>query len=240
MTSAKAVALHERIRSEIEQRIFSGEWPPGHRIPFEHELMRQYDCSRMTVSKAISGLANAGLVVRRRRAGSFVGRPHLQSAVLNIPDIEADITQRGHAYRFELVSVARRRPRRRAEREVELAGKGELLAIRGRHLAGGEIFALEDRLISLATVPEAADVDFSTIAPGTWLLHHVAWTQAEHRITAVNVDRATAGLLRIRPSAACLAVDRRTWRGGRRVTDVRQLFPGDAYELVAQFSPRGT
>jgi GntR family transcriptional regulator, histidine utilization repressor len=232
------VALHERIRGAIEKRIFSGEWLPGHRIPFEHELMREYECSRMTVNKAISARASAGLVVCRRRAGSFVSRPHVQSAVLNIPDIEADVRRRGRAYAFELVSVERRRPSRSSAGEVELAGRGALLAIRGRHLAGGEIFALEDRLISLATVPEAAGMDFRTIAPGTWLLHHVPWTQAEHRITAVNVDRATADLLRVKPSTACLALYRRTWRSGRRVTDVRQLFPGDAYELVAQFSPR--
>ena len=49
--------LHRRIRSDIAERILSGEWPPGFRIPFEHELMADYDCSRMTVSKALAPLA---------------------------------------------------------------------------------------------------------------------------------------------------------------------------------------
>ena len=31
-------SLHERILGDIEGRILSGEWAPGHRIPFEHEL----------------------------------------------------------------------------------------------------------------------------------------------------------------------------------------------------------
>ena len=56
-------------------RILSGEWPPGHRIPFEHELTARYRCSRMTVSKALGDLVAAGLIERRRRAGSFVRRP---------------------------------------------------------------------------------------------------------------------------------------------------------------------
>ena len=47
-----------------------GHWPPGHRVPFEHELMETYSCSRMTVNKVMSALADAGLVVRRRRAGT--------------------------------------------------------------------------------------------------------------------------------------------------------------------------
>ena len=64
------MTLHERIRKGIESRILSGELKPGDRIPFEHELMEQYSCSRMTVNKAVIELVNRGLIVRRRRAGS--------------------------------------------------------------------------------------------------------------------------------------------------------------------------
>ena len=55
-------ALHQRIRTDIEAKILSGDLGPGDRIPFEHELTAQYGCSRMTVSKAISALAEAGLI----------------------------------------------------------------------------------------------------------------------------------------------------------------------------------
>ena len=54
--------LHQRIRAEIEARIRSGEWAPGHRAPTEAELMAQYACSRMTVNKAMTALVEAGLI----------------------------------------------------------------------------------------------------------------------------------------------------------------------------------
>ena len=41
----------------------------------------------MTVNKALSELAQADLIERRRRAGSFVRRPQHRSAVLKIADI---------------------------------------------------------------------------------------------------------------------------------------------------------
>ncbi|HEU6442679.1 MAG TPA: GntR family transcriptional regulator, partial [Microvirga sp.] len=66
------VHLNQKIRRDIEGKIMSGEWPPGHRLPYEHELMAEYGCSRMTVSKVLSGLAVQGLITRRRRAGSVV------------------------------------------------------------------------------------------------------------------------------------------------------------------------
>lgn len=226
-------ALHQRIRSDIEAKILSGEWGPGERIPYEHELTEQYGCSRMTVSKAITALAEAGLVERRRRAGSFVARPRVHSVVLDIPDLQSEVEGRREAYRFTLISSESRAAQ--SAQEVELAGGRDLLALRGLHFAGGRPLALEDRLISLRAAPEAADIDFAQVSPGAWLLEHIPWTQAENRISALAADTETARLLGLAAKAACLAVERRTWRGGQGVTRVRQLFPGDAYDLVARF-----
>src|SRR6201986_1750478 len=100
------VALYQRIRSDLEAKIASGQWPPGHRVPFEHELMETYSCSRMTVNKVISGLADAGLVVRRRKAGSFVSRPRVQSAILQIPDLKGEGEKRGELYEYRLIDLS--------------------------------------------------------------------------------------------------------------------------------------
>lgn len=227
--------LHQRIRGEIEGRILSGEWRPGFRIPFEHELMAQYGCSRMTVHKAISELAGQGLLIRRRRAGSFVASPRIHSAVLDISDIQAEILQRGQAYAYELLEQRIRPP---ADPEEETLAAGEdLLSITSLHRAGGAGFAFEERVISLASVPDARTVDFSLVAPGAWLLDHVPWTEAEHRISAENAKGRAAAVLGITAGAACLILERRTWRGENGVTAVRQTFPGHLYDLMARFTP---
>ena len=57
---APAQTLDRRIRSDLEQRIRSGDWAPGQRIPTELDLMADYGCSRMTVSKAIAALHPLG------------------------------------------------------------------------------------------------------------------------------------------------------------------------------------
>ena len=94
---------HAEIRHDIEGRIRSGAWPPGHRVPSEHELMARYGCSRMTVHKALSGMAAAGLIVRKRRSGSFVANPATEETVLAINDIEAEIAATGRAYGYALL-----------------------------------------------------------------------------------------------------------------------------------------
>lgn len=231
------MTLHQRIRTDIEARILSGDYPPGYRLPPEEALAREYRCSRMTANKALGALATAGLIERRRRAGSFVARPRVQSVVLDIPDIQADITSRGARYGYELLAREARLTVCDNGEEPTFGFEGPLLALDGLHLAGDRPFALEHRLVSLRAVPEAAGVDFAETPPGTWLLAHVTWTEAEHRIMAENAGRATASLLGVEASTACLVLERRTWRGGERITYVRQTFPGSCYDLVARFAP---
>lgn len=233
------VSLHYRIRSDLEAKILSGHWHPGHRIPYEHELMAQYGCARMTVNRAIASLASAGLIERRRRAGSFVAQPRMQSAVLEIPDIAVEVARRGADYRYELLSSSRRLVTSADRPQAGFREGDEVLELRCRHLADGTPLAVEDRLIGLATVPEAAEVDFASVPPGSWLLGHVPWTAAEHRISAVNAGARDAKALGAGKGAACLCLERRTSRTDRTITFVRQLFRGERYDLVARFAPKG-
>ena len=229
-------ALHAQIRRDIEARIMSGEWKPGDRIPYEHQLMATYGCSRMTVNRALRALVEAGLIESRKRAGTFVSHPRIHRAALEIPDIRDEVAQQGEDYRLDLDRREIRAANEEDRRLLQIDG-GSVLAIECRHHAGGRPYALERRLINLAAVPGAAEVDFAVEPPGSWLLAHVPWTEAEHRISAVGADRETAAGLGLADGAPCLRLERRTWRDGQGVTWASQIFPGAAYDLVARFSP---
>jgi len=233
----RAATLHDRIKANIETRIRSGAWRPGFRIPFEYELMAQYGCARMTVNKALASLVEAGLIVRRKRAGSFVAQPRVHSAILDIPDIQADIVARGDRYDLVVLSCTRRKADPKAPEEKQF-GRCAILVVDCLHQANNRPFALEHRVINLEAVPVAAEVDFSSVPPGTWLLSHVAWTEAEHRISAVSAEKATASLLALPSKTACLVLERRTWRGDQHITFVRQSFAGSDYDLIARFAPQ--
>lgn len=237
-TASAERSLKDRIRTDISERILSGAWAPGHRIPFEHELMTQYGCSRMTVSHALGPLVDSGLIERRRKTGSFVARPRTHSVVVDVPEISAEVAARGEAYGYRLLSRAIRHA---TIDDLERLGLGQpvnVLALSCLHSASGRPYGLEDRLINLDAVPEAGLVDFESNPPNSWLLAHVPWTEAEHRISAASVSRACASALGIDPPTACLVLERRTWRGADRITQVRLTYPGDAYDLVARFTPR--
>lgn len=229
----KSIALHDRIRHDIENRIMSGVWEAGRRIPRESELMAEYGCSRMTVNKAVDALVDRGLIARRKRAGSFVTVPTAHRAVLDIPDISAEIMASGREYEIELIS--------RSEREATADDKALLaindapvLALSCLHRASGQPFALEKRLINVTIVPAALDVDFHIESPGRWLLGHVPWTDAEHRISAIPARGDVASWLQVSEGEPCLLIERWTWRAPQRITYAHQVYPSDHF-LTARF-----
>lgn len=234
----RSMSLHQRILSDIQHLILTGAWEPGRRIPVEHELMKQYDCSRMTVSKVMTQLANARMIERRRKGGSFVSRPHSQSAVLTIPDIKTEVAALGMPYSFEVRKKQRRRSTSDERAVLGVDRSISVLEITCCHLAGARPFCFEHRLINLEAVPEAAEESFNEMAPGAWLLHRVPWALAEHRIRAAGADEEAAKSLKIRQRAPVLTIERTTRSAdSTAITFVRLMYPGDLHELVATFAP---
>lgn len=238
MSIAEPLPRYAEIRRALEEKILSGEWPPGHRVPSEHDLVAQFGCSRMTVNKAISALAAAGLVVRRRRSGSFVAAPKSQETVLEVHDIKAEITGSGRAYRYVILDRERRRARPEDLARLGIAkGSFDVEALTVLHFADERPFVYEKRLINLAVVPAAAREAFAASPPGTWLLEQIPWTEAEHTIRAENAGVDVAQHLAIARGAACIVVARRTFQAGATITSVTLTYPGERHQLVARFSP---
>jgi GntR family histidine utilization transcriptional repressor len=230
-------SIHQKIFDDVETKIMDGIWQPGQRIPYEHEFEQQYQCSRMTVNKALSALADRGMIIRRRRVGSFVAPPQIDRTVMEIQDISTDARSAGHAYAFEILGrKLERLGASEAAKIGEAAGK-EVLRLSCLHIVDGKPHALEERIILLDTVPAARDEQFETKPPGSWLLEQIPWTEARHVIRAIAADTVTARLLEMQKGEPCLVLSRQTWQTGRSVTFVEITHPGDRYQFAGVFRP---
>jgi GntR family histidine utilization transcriptional repressor len=231
--------LHERIVTDLRERITSGAWPSGHRIPFETEMAADFGVSRMTMNKALAQLTREGFLERRRKLGTVVAAPRMQSAVMEIANIGEEIRALGQEYGYRLLDRALRvagAEDRKALRPAD-AAPFRVLAVEALHLADGLPFCHEARVIHLGAVPQAEMADFSTQPAGAWLLQQVPWSAAEHVIRATGAAPEIAAALQLRPGMPCLEIARRTEFEGRPVTFARLTYPGDRHQLVAGFAP---
>jgi multiple sugar transport system substrate-binding protein len=69
------IPLYYQLKTLLLEEILGGRYGPGDRLPTEHELCEQYRISRTPVTRALSELADEGVILRHRRRGTFVN-PH--------------------------------------------------------------------------------------------------------------------------------------------------------------------
>ncbi|MBY3074582.1 UTRA domain-containing protein [Rhizobium laguerreae] len=231
------VSIYQRIFTDIETKIISGDWRPGDRIPVEHELVAEYRCSRMTVSKALSALAERGMIVRRRKTGSFVASPQIDRTVMDIQDISTEAELAGHEHRFEILARTVGRLGEAEAQQLSEPPDAEVLRLQCLHIVDGRPNAIERRIIMLDAVPRAREESFASIPPGKWLLEQVPWSKAKHVIRAVSADTVTARILQTERGEACLSLIRQTWQNGRTVTYVEITHPGDRFQFAGTFHP---
>jgi GntR family transcriptional regulator, histidine utilization repressor len=229
--------LYVQIRRAISDPIRAGKLKPGVRIPSEHALMARFGASRMTVNKALSLLADEGLIRRHRKIGSFVAEPRGERAVFEIWNLARDIAAAGKHYAFTLISSELVTSESNASARIYPAIGPHVLALVGLHLADGKPVQVEERWINLDSAPNAATVDFSAEPPGPWLLDHVHWSEAEHTVKALAADARLARLLERPTGTALLVVERQTWNGETPVTFARLFQPGDGAALKGRFTP---
>lgn len=226
--------LWQQIRRALVKPIVNGDWAPGAKIPKELELIGRYGAARMTVHRAIRSLAGDGLVTRKRRFGTVVAARPPERPVLEIWDIAAEVARFGGDYGFEVLErqlLAADDPRC----GLLAAGGASLLWLVTRHCSDGVPLQIEQRLINLDATPAAAGEQFRDVPPGTWLIQHVPWTDAEHAILAEPASRDMAQKLGVPAGTACLVVERRTWNERTPITFARLIHPGDRRRLVGRF-----
>jgi GntR family transcriptional regulator, arabinose operon transcriptional repressor len=71
-TFPPAVAKYQQILENLKDRIISGSYEPGTRLPSESELVKTFGVSRITVNRALRELQFTGLIERRAGSGSYV------------------------------------------------------------------------------------------------------------------------------------------------------------------------
>lgn len=230
-------AVYEQIKRALSVNIRSGDWAPGHRVPGEEDLANHFGAARMTVHRALRELTDEGLIIRRRRAGSFVALPPPPAAMLEIVDMSSLIPARGQHYHYEcLVNETQNADQETAER-MRIETGSPVQRILCRHYADEAVVELEERWINLSLLPEARTAAFDRSSPGAWLLSVAPWTEAEHTVSAANADTATAELLDAAIGQACLVLERRTFQAERVVTYARLTHPGDRHSMSERFIP---
>ena len=213
------------IREEMERRIATRHWLPGAIIPAEEELAREFGAARATVNRALQDLARAGVVERKRKAGTRVALHPVREARFVIPLVRQEVEAEGKAYRYALLDRAIEMAPDLVRAKLGLNDAPAMLHVRCLHLADGTPWQFEDRWISLDTVPAARDEAFAQLGPNQWLVRNAPFSRADFSFRAARPSGEEARLLQLGDGDPVFVAERATFIGDQPVTWVRLVHP---------------
>ena len=217
----------QAIQGEVCRRINQHEWKPGDYIPHEADLAQEFGCARSTVNRALRGLADAGLLERRRRAGTRVALNPVRHAKLQIAVIRDEIEFKGLKYRHIILQREMRVPPLDIRARIGSTERSKLLHLETLYTADGAPYVFEDRWINPGAAPAVIDQDFSSISPNEWLVREIPFEGGDFTFSAITATEREAEVLSCAKDIGLFVLDRITRTEGNVITSVRLVFhPG--------------
>jgi GntR family histidine utilization transcriptional repressor len=224
-------ALYEKVKRHILERIQSGEWVSGARVPSENELVQLLGVSRMTVNRALRELSSQGLLARVQGVGTFVAPAHAKSELLEVHDIGDDVVARGHEHHVKVIAQQAVRANPDTALMFDLRPGAKVFHSLLVHFEDELPIQQEERFVRPSFAPAYLEQDFTRQTPGNYLLSIAPPTEVEHVVFAVLPDKRAQKLLKIAAAEPCLILTRRTWVAAVPVTGSSFVYPGSRYSL---------
>lgn len=228
--------IYIQIKQHIEQKILSGEWSVGQKIPTELELTEQFSVSRMTVNKAIRDLVADGKVERTPRRGTFVCLPKekAESPLLDIRNIAEEVNQRGQKYHSEILQHISVQANEHIATQLGVMLDSRVFYSEITHFADGVPIQLEIRWVNALFAPNYLQQDFTKQTPNQYLSNNCPLSAIEHTVEAIPAEPNIKTTLELNDNEPCLLLNRRTWSGNQLISVAKLYHPASRYKLSSK------
>lgn len=234
-----ALPLGQMVRQLVLERIESGEWPEGARIPSEAQFVERLGVSRMTVHIALRDLAAEGILTRRQGSGTFVAARRSQSTFMELRNIHDEIVARGKKHTSQVLLLESLSCDLVVATELNVQPGSEVFHSILLHRENGRPLQIEDRYVNPRFAPDYLEQDFTRITPNEHLMAWGALDEVEHVVQAVPADEQTRALLEMGANDPVLLLRRRTWSRDLIATSARLLHPGARFSLAGRMRMGG-
>jgi GntR family transcriptional regulator len=222
--------LQRGLRSAIEQHLLK----PEDALPAERQLAADLDISRITVRKAIDGLVNEGVLVRRPGSGNFINT-RIEKNFAKLTSFSEDMRARGRVPRSVWLKRSEGTVTPDEAMRLRLSPGAPVYRFHRMRYADDVPMCLEYATIVASCLPSLDAVDLSMYDALEKAGNRPV--RALQRLSALLLNAEQASLLQANVGDAGLSVERLGFlRDGRAVEFCRSYFRGDMYDFVAELN----
>ena len=229
-----ALPLYQQLQRAIREAIVSHVLAPDDALPAERQMASELAVSRITVRKAIDGLVEEGLLVRRQGSGNFVCS-RIEKNFAKLTSFSEDMRSRGRTPHSEWLKRSEGAVSPEEALTLRLSPGAPVYRFHRLRFADDSPMCLEYATVSAEALPSVSAVGDSLYealeAAGNRPV------RALQRLRALLLNTEQARLLHAREGDAGLLVERVGFlRDGRAVELTQSFFRGDTYDFVAELS----
>jgi GntR family transcriptional regulator len=242
LDSSSPIPLYYQLKAAIEERIESGQWKPGDRVPSESGLEELFQVSRTTVRQALGDLVSQGRLTRARGRGTFVAQPRIQQALTYLTGFTQDMRARGKQPGSRLLHFEVTQAPAVVARMLRIEPGEAVIRIKRLRLADEAPMAVETSFLVYRLCPGLLDEDLSTQSLYDLLGQklNLVPSRAHQELAAVGCPKPEAALLGIPLGAPVLHIHRTTFsQSGDPFEQAESYYRGDRYVFVADLFAAG-
>jgi GntR family transcriptional regulator len=222
--------LHRALRDIIEKRVLG----PDDALPPERDLAEQLNVSRITVRKAVDGLVEEGILVRRQGSGTFVCA-RVEKNFSKLTSFSEDMRARGRKPRSVWLNRAAGTVTPEEALTLRSSPGTPVYRFHRIRFADDAPMSLEYCTVLASCLPSVEAVETSLYE--ALEKNNSRPVRALQRLRAVLFTAEQAKLLKAQEKDAGLLVERLGFlEDGRAIEFSQSFYRGDIYDFVAELS----
>ncbi|MEJ7669479.1 MAG: GntR family transcriptional regulator [Casimicrobiaceae bacterium] len=237
--AAPGLPRYAQVANDLMERIAAGEYPIGSLLPKELDLSAEYRISRHTMREALRRLDEAGLVSRRRRAGTEVLAAVPAASYRQPINSIDDLLQYGEATEIRVRRKTRVKCNAALARMLGCEKGREWLCVETIRTRPGDPRPICHTTVYLNAELDGIDARVGALAgPISAMIETIYGlriTEIEQSIRAVSLGTAGAKRLRVDPGSPALQAIRRYYDATKRLVELAiAVHPGERFVYVTR------
>lgn len=151
-----------QIRDVIYNKIISGEYKAGDKLPSEDNLAEFFGVSRMTVCKALTMLINNDYLDRVQGKGTFVSKLRKEGSKLDVAGFSDSMISKGFKVNTQVFLKELEIPTKEIVRKLNIPFTQKVLHLKRLRVVNDEPIVVQDSYLNIKLCEELIDIDFET------------------------------------------------------------------------------